>query len=94
MVGNGVLATALKGRVALCQLAPWQFDYKRYYNQKRTYRRTSFLLTRILSNMGVSGSTPLVDRFSRPAGEEKRYLTGLYLDQPSEFDDPYRYFNW
>ena len=56
---------------------------------------TSLLVNRILGNMGVRGETPVIGRFSQPpVEEEKRYLTGLYLDQPSEFDDPYRYFNW
>ena len=25
---------------------------------------------------------------------EKRWLEGLYLDQPVEWDDPYRFFGW
>jgi hypothetical protein len=29
-----------------------------------------------------------------PAKSEKRWLTGLYLEQPEEWDDPYRFFRW
>ena len=29
-----------------------------------------------------------------PAKPEKRGLDGLYLDQPEEWDDPYRFFRW
>jgi len=94
-VGNGVLAVSREGNVAFCQVAPWQFDYKRYYNQKRTFRRTSCLLTRVLSNMGVPSTTPLLERLAAPAAaEEQRYLDGLYLDVPQEWDDPYRFFRW
>jgi hypothetical protein len=25
---------------------------------------------------------------------EKRWLDGLYLDVPEEWDDPYRFFRW
>lgn len=25
---------------------------------------------------------------------EKRWLSAFYLDQPEEWDDPYRFFNW
>jgi len=25
---------------------------------------------------------------------EKRWLDGLYLDEPEEWDDPYRFFRW
>ena len=28
------------------------------------------------------------------AHEEKRWLNGLYQDQPEEWDDPYRFFRW
>ncbi|MCJ7822313.1 MAG: hypothetical protein MUQ26_04410, partial [Armatimonadetes bacterium] len=61
------------------------------------YRRTSVLLARLLGNMGVAGSTPLLDRFRQPvspAGGEKRWLEGFYLDEPEEWDDPYRFFRW
>ncbi len=35
-------------------------------NLRKTYRRWSFLLTRLLANMGVRGKTPLLSRFSTP----------------------------
>ncbi len=48
---------------------PWFFSYRTaQHNLKRTYRRTSFLLSRLLANMGVAGSTPLLKRFSTPLG--------------------------
>jgi len=96
-MGDGVVATASGGHVAFCQLVPWQFDYARQYDLKRTYRRASFVLTRLLAGMGVAGSTPLLERFRLPpaAGRaENRWQAGLYLDQPEEMDDPYRFFRW
>jgi hypothetical protein len=95
VIGNGILARA--GNVVFCQLAPWQFQDNKQPNLKRTYRRTSFLLSRLLANMGVAASTPVLPRFSRPvtaAPSEHRWLEGLYLDQPEEWDDPYRFFRW
>ena len=97
IVGDGVLGQARTSNVVFCQLAPWQFDYSRQYNLKRTYRRTAFLVTRLLANMGVGGTTPILARFSSPvtsANPEKRWFDGLYLDQPEEWDDPYRFFRW
>ncbi len=38
------------------------------HNLKRAYRRTSFLLSRLLANMGVAGTPPLLQRFSTPIG--------------------------
>lgn len=50
---------------------PWFFMVQEQYNLRRTYRRASFLLTRVLANMGVRGETPLVARFSSPVGGEQ-----------------------
>jgi hypothetical protein len=91
------LARSDATNVVFCQLVPWQFDYARQYNLKRTYRRASFLVARLLAGMGVAGATPLLDRFDRPADPakpERRWLDGLYLDPPEEWDDPYRFFRW
>jgi beta-galactosidase/beta-glucuronidase len=95
IAGNGVLAKGKNSHVVFCQLVPWQFDYTKQ-NTKRTYRRTSFLVSRLLANMGVRGSTPLLQRFGDPVVGtlEKRWLKGLYLDSPEEWDDPYRFFRW
>jgi hypothetical protein len=96
-VGEGVLALGPDANVVLCQLAPWEFDYQKHFNQKRTYRRVSCLVTRVLGNMGVDGPSPLLQRLSAPfkdTAEESRWLVGFYHDRPEEFDDPYRYFQW
>ncbi|MBI2925074.1 MAG: hypothetical protein HYY24_05145 [Verrucomicrobia bacterium] len=95
--GNGVLARAENVNVVFYQLAPWQFDGLKQSNLKRTQRRASFLVSRLLANLGVAGTTPLLDRFHRPVDAtkpEQRWLAGLYLDQPEEWDDPYRFFRW
>jgi hypothetical protein len=97
LVGEGVLAVAPDANVVFCQLAPWEFDYQKYYNQKRTFRRLSCLVTRVLGNMSVDEPTPMLERFSSPAkaaAGERRWLAGFYLDKPEESDDPYRYFQW
>jgi hypothetical protein len=96
IVGDGVLATAADGNVVFCQLVPWQFDDSgEKMNVKRTYRRVSCLLARLLGNLGAGSVTPILERLATPVGEnEKRWLTGLYLDTPQEWDDPYRFFRW
>lgn len=97
IVGNGVLATAQDGRLVVSALAPWQFASGKSANLKRTFRRTSFTLTRLLANQGAATQTPLLERFASPVSPgraEKRFLHGLYLDQPEEWDDPYRFFRW
>jgi hypothetical protein len=94
-VGDGVLGTAGDATVLLCQMAPWQFDPGKQMNLKRTFRRCSFLVTRLLSNLGVQGRTPILARFAAPAAPaERRWLEGLYLEAPEEWDDPYRFFRW
>ena len=96
IVGDGVLAVAPGGNAVFCQLVPWQFDYRDNFGLKRTFRRAGFLTTRLLANLGVRGQTPLLDRFAAPVqeGEPGRWLQGLYLDKPQEWDDPYRFFRW
>jgi hypothetical protein len=65
-------------------------------NVKRTFRRAATVVSRILGNLGVQAETPILERFRSPADpqHEKRWLSGLYLDQPEEWDDPYRFFRW
>jgi hypothetical protein len=48
---------------------PWFFSFRtEQHNLKRTYRRTCFLMARLLANMGVAGTTPVLERFSTPLG--------------------------
>ena len=97
VVGNGVLAWRREPHVVFCQLAPWEFEWRKQMNLKRTFRRVSFLLARLLGNVGVAGRTPLLARFGQPltaSDPGKRWLQGLYLDTPEEWDDPYRFFRW
>ncbi len=97
VIGGGVLARLDGANVVFCQLAPWQFDSSAPMNQKRTFRRTAHLVARLASNMGAKSTTPVLARFASPvadAQQEQRWLDGLYLDVPEEWDDPYRYFRW
>jgi len=94
-IGDGLLATS--ENVVFCQIIPWQFDPAKQSNLKRTYRRASFAVTRLLANLGVANPSPILARFSTPVDAskpEKRWLAGFYLDQPEEWDDPYRFFRW
>lgn len=46
---------------------PWFFNWTtEQHNLRKTYRRASFLLNRLLANLGVQGETPLLSRFSAP----------------------------
>jgi hypothetical protein len=98
VIGDGVLAHAEGWNVVFCQLVPWQFPYgPGNTSMKKTFRRSSFLVSRLLANMGATSATPILDRFHTPvksASTEQRWLSGLYLDQPEEMDDPYRFFCW
>ncbi len=95
--GDGVLAKG-DGNVVFFQMAPWEFDYSgEKMNIKRTFRRASFALTRLMANEGVAAETPLLEHVASPvqtARAEKRWLDGLYRDVPEEWDDPYRFFRW
>ncbi len=98
IIGDGVLAKAENLNVVFCQLAPWRFDSKQPQNIKRTFRRSSYLVGRLLANMGAAGTTPILEHFHNPAdiskAHEKRWLDSFYMDVPQEWDDPYRFFRW
>jgi hypothetical protein len=97
VIGNGVLARVIGRETVFCQLVPWQFDGRRQMNLKRTHRRVSFLVSRMLANLGVAGSTPLLTRFQHPPDPGQTaspWIDSFYLDQPEEWDDPYRFFRW
>jgi len=107
-VGNGVLAKASEANILFCQLAPYEIsstagpallsaNQVQPNNIRKTYRRSSFLLTRLLSNLGGASATPILERFHRPVINKKteaRWTHGLYVDLPDEWDDPYRFFCW
>lgn len=96
-IGNGVLGLGQDQGLVICQLVPWHFDGARQSNLKRTHRRVSFLVSRLLGNLGVEAATPLLARFENPipsGSAEQRWLEGFYLDKPEEWDDPYRFFRW
>jgi hypothetical protein len=93
--GNGVLAKMENFDIVFSQLAPWHFSSKSPMNQKRTFRHVAFLTTRLAANMEAACSTKLLSHISKPAApDDKRWLDGLYLDIPEEWDDPYRFFGW
>ncbi len=101
--GDGVLAKAQNANVVFCQFAPYDVCNeqagvsKDEYNVRKTYRRSSYLMTRLLANLGGTGSTPILERFHQPVAKgklEARWSDGLYLDAPIEWDDPYRFFCW
>jgi hypothetical protein len=97
VLGNGVLAKTAGANIVFCQLVPWQFDPTKQMNLKRTFRRASYLVTRLATNLGAAASTPCLSRVHDPVmprGDERRWLDGFYLDTPGEWDDPYRFFRW
>jgi hypothetical protein len=95
-VGNGVLAADSDSAVVFCQLVPWAFRDEGNVGLKRTFRRTSFLVTRLLCNLGARSQTPLLLRLATPVRDNDlgRWLKGMYLDEPEAWDDPYRFFRW
>lgn len=95
-LGNGILAASTNSQTVFCQMVPWQFGPSPQANLRKTHRRSSVALARLLANLGVASRTPLLDRFASPPGTagEQRWLKGFYLDTPEEWDDPYRFFRW
>jgi len=47
------------GGAVFCQTAPWMFDYSRKPYLRTTYRRTVFLISRLIDNLGALSATNL-----------------------------------
>jgi beta-galactosidase/beta-glucuronidase len=87
VLGDGVLAQAENTNVLFYQFPPYLFagseggvPSAKYFNQRRTYRRSAFALARLLANLGVAAPTPLLTRFSLPVD----------ADQPKSGPSPLR----
>jgi hypothetical protein len=84
-LGDGVLARSEQGNVAFYQIVPWQFDYVRLYNTKMAFQHSSFVVSRLLGNMGVRLRTPLLGRFGSPLtlppGPPKDVLGHMRIEQ-------------
>jgi hypothetical protein len=96
LVGGLPLAASPDGRTVFASMGPWDFDFSAgRMNCKRTFRNFARMTARLFGNLGAEMRTPLLDRFAAPvAAGERRWLDGLYMDTPEEWDDPYRFFRW
>jgi beta-galactosidase len=80
ILGDGVLAQAQDAHVVFYQFPPYALTGSRQtaaldqFNLRRTYRRASVALARLLANMGVSATTPLLSRFATPIAEDQPKL--------------------
>jgi hypothetical protein len=92
--------------LALQNTATWQslFEYQRFVPQE-TWKEFTFLVqakataasqTRFQIWHGNAGTLWLSDGRMTPceAPSQGRWTSGLYVDQPEEWDDPYRFFRW
>jgi beta-galactosidase len=66
---EGLLASARlgSGTIAFCQVAPWMFDPAKVPHDRTSYRRSAFLLSRILANLGAPMQCPLLANWDQPA---------------------------
>jgi hypothetical protein len=67
-----LLNNLLKNVNSEAGLASWYFNHgPEYLNRRHTFGRTSFAVSRLQGNLGVSRSTPLLERFGEPVGATK-----------------------
>jgi hypothetical protein len=85
--GNEALRVIRRGRgtIVVCQAAPWMFDYAKKPYVRTTFRRNSFLISRLLANLGACFETAFSTAPATP---------DWYLQQPIAEDDPFRYYRW
>ncbi len=84
-----------KGTVVLSQALPRMFDDEHRPSLRTSYRRTVYLVSRLLHNLGAMADCPLVLRLAKPdAANATPWLHSYYLQTPVAEDDPYRFFPW
>ncbi|MBN8215839.1 MAG: beta galactosidase jelly roll domain-containing protein [Spirochaetes bacterium] len=59
--------TAGASTLVLCQVAPWDFDAAKKPYLRPTFRRSAFLVSRLLANLGAPSTSPLLSRLRLPA---------------------------
>jgi hypothetical protein len=91
--------------VALQNTATWQsvFEYQRFV-PRESWKEFAFLVqatattsqTRFQIWHGQPGTLWLADVRMAPCDppSQGRWISGLYVDEPQEWDDPYRFFRW
>jgi beta-galactosidase len=64
--------------------SPWYFNWTtEQQNLRKTFRRTSFMLSRLLGSLGVRPQTPLLERFASPvvsSGQPSIVRNGQFLE--------------
>lgn len=69
----------------------YRFSFHEQHNLRRTYRRSSFALSRILANMGVYAQTPILERFATPTSgvpRESVVKNGDFIPDPGKTGAP------
>ncbi len=74
------------GRIVLCQVAPWMFDTHSKPYVRTTARRTTFLVSRLLANLGAEFATPLLERMAQPAAAWEHALAGGWVGKVDRED--------
>lgn len=85
-----------QGKLVFLQVRPWEFNYDEKPYLRTTYRRTVFLVSRLLANLGVYGANPLLEKFRDTSGffAADSWKDSYYVQKPEAVDDPYRYYRW
>lgn len=87
-VGNTALRVIAvgQGHIVLCQPTPWMFDTTEKPYTRTTYRRTVFLVSRLLANAGVRSATALLTNLATPAVPHSLALAGPWVGQVDRED--------
>ncbi|MDR1282061.1 MAG: hypothetical protein LBK99_14765 [Opitutaceae bacterium] len=98
-IGNEALqrVTIGRGTVVFSQTAPWMFRFEEKPWLRTTWRRSVFLVSRLLHNMGVVAQrtgSPEKLLASGDATRPQPWLKTHYLQTPIQSDDPYIYYRW
>lgn len=75
------------------QVTPELFAHDDQPELRSSYRRTFYMINRLLLNMGANSKANLLPLFKQTQ-KDQAWLKSVYIQNPITVDDPYRFYGW
>jgi hypothetical protein len=80
--------------MVFCQVTPELFANPDQPECRESFRRTSYLINRLLLNLGAQSKVSLLPLLCDEKAKDQAWLHSVYLQTPIDVDDPYRFYGW
>jgi hypothetical protein len=77
-----------------CQVTPELLSDPNRPELRCSFRRTSYMINRLLMNMGAKSDAGIEHWLTQNKSANLNWLEGVYVQEPIDVDDPYRFYGW